>query len=44
LRRLVLFAAFTITQTSAESVETTVKGRKTLTNIVEAGTNTGTNS
>lgn len=44
LRRLVLIASLALVHVSAESVETTAKGRKTLTNIVEAGTNTGTNS
>jgi hypothetical protein len=44
LRKLILIAAFVLVQTSAETVETTAKGRKTLTNIVEAGTNTATNS
>ena len=44
LKRSIFIVSLVLASVGAENVEVTAKGRKTLTNIVEAGTNKGTNS
>jgi len=44
IKLIVLISFLMFAGTSAENVETTVRGRKTLTNIVESVKNVGTSS